>query len=157
MASHRLIQNIGKRYGLFASEAVYDCLNEYYFVEGHSLNDRPRLAGVVAELLSNLLGPEETTPTDNELLEFLNGNEGREEIMKALQALNKLGIHSIPKFIIEGKTIVDGAARPEVFVQVFRDIERKGEIHAGPFFGDILGVPDDIIVRGSHTPESIAV
>lgn len=28
MASHRLIQNLGKRYGLAVSEAVYDCLNE---------------------------------------------------------------------------------------------------------------------------------
>jgi hypothetical protein len=28
MASHRLIQNLGKRYGLAVSEAVYDRLNE---------------------------------------------------------------------------------------------------------------------------------
>ena len=28
MASHRLIQNIGKRFGLHVSEAVYDRLNE---------------------------------------------------------------------------------------------------------------------------------
>lgn len=29
MASHRLIQNLGKRFGLTVSEAVYDRLNEY--------------------------------------------------------------------------------------------------------------------------------
>jgi hypothetical protein len=110
----------------------------------------------VAGLLSNLLEPDTTVPTESELLEFLNGNEGRDEIMKALQALNKLGIHSIPKFIIEGKTMVDGAARSEVFVEAFRQIERKGKIHSGPVFGEILGVPDDIVGRGSHTPETIA-
>ena len=76
--------------------------------------------------------------------------------MQALHALDKLGIHSIPKFIVEGKTIVDGAARPEVFVEVFRQIERKGETHARPIFGEILGVPDDIIARGSHTAETFA-
>jgi hypothetical protein len=29
MASHRLIQHLGRRFGLAVSEAVYDCLNEY--------------------------------------------------------------------------------------------------------------------------------
>lgn len=126
----------------------------YYFVDGHSLNDRPRLASAVSELLSNLL--DEDVPTEAELLEFLNGNEGREEIMRALQALNKLGIHSIPKFIIEGRTVIDGAARSDVFVKVFREIEMKGEIHGGPVFGEILGVPDEVVGRGSHTPKIIA-
>ena len=51
MASHRLIQYLGKTYGLAVSEAVYDELNKYYFVDGHSLNDRPRLARVACELL----------------------------------------------------------------------------------------------------------
>jgi hypothetical protein len=103
-----------------------------------------------------LLGPDAIVSTESELLEFLNGNEGREEIMQALKALNKLGIHSIPKFIIEGKMILDGAARPEVFVKVFREIERKGEIHAGPVFREILGVSDDIVGKGSHTPDTVA-
>lgn len=120
------------------------------------MNDRPRLAGVVTGLLSNLLGPDEIIPTESELLDFLNGDEGREEIMQALKTLNRLGIHSIPKFIIEGKTLVDGAARSEVFVEAFRQIERKGEIHSGPVFGEILGVPEDIVSRGSHTAENIA-
>lgn len=127
----------------------------YYFVEGHSLNDRPLLAAVVAETLSTLLLPN-NAPTEKELLDFLNGNEGRREIMQALAALKQLGIHSIPKFIIEGRTVVDGAARAETFVDVFREIEARGTIHAGPVFGEILGVPEDIVLRGSHTPESIA-
>ena len=33
MASHRLIQYIGKTYGLHVSEAIYDRLNVYYFVD----------------------------------------------------------------------------------------------------------------------------
>lgn len=151
MASHRLIQNIGKTYGLSVSEAVYDCLNEYYFVDGHSLNDRPRLASVVAEKLSTLL-EDGDTPSEEEILEFLNGNEGREEILNALDALNQLGVHGIPKFIIEGTYMVDGAARSDTFVHIFREIEARGEIQRGPVFGEILGVSDEIIGRGSHLP-----
>lgn len=124
-------------------------------MEGHSLNDRPRLAAVVADLLADLL--KEKSPLESELLSFLNGHEGRKEITRSLQTLRQLGIHSIPKFIIEGKTVVDGAAESEVFVDVFRTIERRGSIHGGPVFGDILRLPDDVVARGSHTPESIAM
>jgi len=120
----------------------------YYFVEGHALNDRPRLAKVVAEELEKLL--DETPPLADDLLDFLNGNEGRKEIEQALQGLEQLGIHGIPKFIIEGKTVVDGAARSEVFVEIFREIEQRGEIHSGPVFGEILGISQETVEAGSH-------
>lgn len=152
MASHRLIQNIGKTYGLAVSEAIYDRLNEYYFVEGHSLNDRPLLASIVSEKLSSLL--ENESPSQEEILHFLNGNEGRDEIISALKALDELGVHGIPKFIIEGAYVVDGAARSDVFIDIFRRIEKRGEIEGGPIFGEILGVSDDIIQRASHLPKT---
>eukprot|EP00980_Cylindrotheca_fusiformis_P015468 scaffold4347_cov117-Cylindrotheca_fusiformis.AAC.12 len=150
MASHRLIQHIGKTYGLSTSEAVYDRLNEYYFVEGHSLNDRPRLAAVVSEKLSSLL--DSGSPSPQDLLDFLNGNEGRAEIIQALNGLEQIGVHGIPKFIIEGSIVVDGAARSDVFVDIFREIEARGEIQGGPVFGDILGVTADVIQQASHPP-----
>uniref|UniRef100_A0A6U2HFH7 DSBA-like thioredoxin domain-containing protein n=1 Tax=Pseudictyota dubia TaxID=2749911 RepID=A0A6U2HFH7_9STRA len=172
MASHRLVQHVGKRYGLRVSEGLYDRLNVYYFVEGHSLNDRERLASVAAETIGNLLLPGEgesegassseaeegefagALPLDpmseEEVLAFLNGNEGRAEIETALQALQQLGIHGIPKFIIEGRTVVDGAAQSDVFVEIFRDIERRGEVWGGPVFAEILGINDDVVRRGSH-------
>ena len=150
MASHRLIQWIGKKYGLHVSETIYDTLNEYYFVDGHSLNDRPRLAAVVADRLSTLL-PKEHAPSATKLLDFLNGNEGRAEIKQALHMLDQLGIHGIPKFIIEGSTMVDGAQPTETFVKVFREIERRGRLKtAGPIFAEILGVSPEIIQLGSH-------
>jgi predicted DsbA family dithiol-disulfide isomerase len=152
MASHRLIQSIGKKYGLGISEAVYDLLNEYYFVEGHSLNDRPRLAHCVAKKLKDLLTDSSQMPTEEEILEFLNRDEGRQEIEHALAALKILGIHGIPKFIIEGTTVVDGAAGYETFVSIFRDIERRGSLLSGPIFADILGISSDTLLKGSHHP-----
>lgn len=80
----------------------------------------------------------------------MNGNEGREEIIQALHGLEQIGVHGIPKFIIEGALIVDGAARSDVFVDIFREIEARGEVQGGPVFGDVLGVSEDIVQAGSH-------
>jgi predicted DsbA family dithiol-disulfide isomerase len=148
MASHRLIQHMGKEYGLAVSEAVYDLLNVYYFVEGHSLNDRPRMATTVAEALVPILG--DRAPSARKLLDFLNGSDGRAEIEKAVRALHQLRISGIPKFIIEGTTLIDGAAHADTFVTVFREIEARGYVLSGPVFGEILGVPSDVINQGSH-------
>ena len=157
MASHRLIQHVGKKYGLRVSEGLYDRLNVYYFVEGHALNDRPRLAKVAAEELRKLVPNEEESSimTQDDILHFLNGNEGREEILHALSTLKEIGVHGIPKFIIEGQTIIDGAAKSDIFVQVFREIEQRGETAGTAIFGDILGVSDDTILKGSHTRDNI--
>lgn len=159
MASHRLIQHVGKRYGLNVSEALYDRLNVYYFVEGHALNDRPRLAKVAAETISESLERNstnnESAMSEEEILTFLDGDEGRLAIENALRLLHQLGVHGIPKFIIEGSSIVDGAAGPDTFIDVFRDIERRGKVKGGPIFGDILGVNQDTVNRGSHTRESL--
>jgi len=151
MASHRLIQYLGKRYGLRVSEAVYDRLNVYYFVEGHALNDRPRLANVVAAELEKVLTPDNIILSEEDLLTFLNSTEGTKEINEALDALVSLGVHGIPKFIIEGSTIVDGAADKDVFVRIFREIERKGSVKNAPFFGSILGISKEVLQRPSHT------
>jgi len=153
MASHRLIQHLGKTYGLAASEAIYDLLNIYYFVDGHALNDRPRLAKVVAHELEKLLD-DTIAPSEDDLLKFLNSNHGTKEIKKARQALDEIGVHGIPKFIIEGSIIVDGAAGSNTFVKLFRDIERKGVIKSGPVFADILGISDEIVEQGSHHSSS---
>jgi predicted DsbA family dithiol-disulfide isomerase len=147
MASHRLIQHLGKTYGLDVSEAIYDLLNIYYFVDGHSLNDRPRLAKAIADQLEKML-PQ--PPTEQEVLDFLNSNQGRHEIESTLAALHYLGIHGIPKFVIEGKTVVDGAAQMEEFVEIFRNIERRGHIQSGPIFTVMLGISDTTWMQGSH-------
>lgn len=148
MASHRLIQYLGKSYGLAVSEAVYDALNKYHFVDGHALNDKPRLARVVCELLEDLLPS--SPPSEADILDFLDGDEGREEITNIGHALQQLGISGIPKFIIEGRTMVDGAARSDTFVEIFRDIEKRGSVHSGPIFNDVLGVSDETVQTPSH-------
>lgn len=161
MASHRLIQHVGRTYGLDVSEVLYDELNVYYFVDGHSLNDRPRLAKRAAERIARALDERAeddddnnvkvSPPSETEILDFLNGNEGRTEIDNALRTLSEMGIHSIPQFIIEGTTIVGGAADWRTFVKIFDDIEKRGfvENEGRPLFGDLLGVDEKTLLKGT--------
>lgn len=128
----------------------------YYFVEGHALNDRARLAKVAAETLSEVVVGQPHL-SEEEILSFLNGDKGRLEIENALRALQQLGVHGIPKFIIEGSHVVDGAAGPETFIRIFREIEKRGKVARGPVFGDILGVSQEVLMNGSHTRESMLV
>ena len=97
----------------------------------------------------------QTPMSEEEIFAFLNSNEGRREIENALHQLQKVGVHGIPKFIIEGSRVVDGAASSDVFIKIFRDIISRGEIARGPVFGDILGVSEDIIKNGSYTRETL--
>ena len=153
MASHRLIQHVGKLYGLRVSEGLYDALNIYYFVDGHALNDRPRLAKVTHDCISKLVLEDDTNTevmSEQEILDFLNSDQGRREIEEALNALEYMGVHGIPKFIIEGRRMVDGAARSDVFVDIFREIEESGEVYGGPIFAEILGVSEELVQKGSH-------
>lgn len=157
MASHRLIQMLGKLYGLRVSEAVYDALNVYYFVDGHSLNDKPRLAKTVAKLLEELVDDAVSQPmNEDQLLRFLQGDEGRAEIETARALLDQMGVHGIPKFIIGGFAIVDGAARWSEFVDCFRSIESNPNRLRPTVFGSVLGVSAELVERGSHTKESFA-
>ena len=117
------------------------------------------MAKVAAESLVEALAKAENTGippmTEGEVLNFLNSNEGRLEIENALRALTELGVHGIPKFIIEGARVVDGAAMPDVFIKIFREIEKRGKVAGGPVFGDILGVDDSIVMRASHTKDTM--
>jgi len=135
-----------KKYGLSVSEALYDRMNIYYFVDGNSLNDRPLLAKVTSEELAKF--DYEVSP--DEVLAFLNSNDGRQEIENALRTLIDVGVHGIPTFIIEGQTVLNGAAHWKHHLKLFRDIEERGYAQRGPVFGKILGVSDDIIEKGSH-------
>lgn len=151
MASHRLIQHVTKLYGWHVSEALYDRLNVYYFVDGHSLNDKARLAKVAAQVLEENAQSSSSPPlSEQDLLTFLHSNQGRREIEQALQMLQELDIHSIPQFIIEGSTVVGGAADWKTFVNIFEQIIRNQQPRDGtttttppigrPLFAKVLGL-----------------
>ena len=76
---------------------------------------------------------------------FLKTDEGEREIALAKQALERLGIHSIPNFVIGGKETLQGAVPSNDLIKVFRRIEEGGVGAPHTAFSSILGIPEDII------------
>eukprot|EP00518_Triparma_eleuthera_P011451 CAMPEP_0182473708 /NCGR_PEP_ID=MMETSP1319-20130603/24423_1 /TAXON_ID=172717 /ORGANISM="Bolidomonas pacifica, Strain RCC208" /LENGTH=134 /DNA_ID=CAMNT_0024674537 /DNA_START=79 /DNA_END=483 /DNA_ORIENTATION=- len=131
MKSHRLVQYVGKVYGLDLSEQLYDKLNVYHFVEGHALNDVDGLVRCAEEI-----GLDE-----KEIRGFIEdpAEPGRAEIERAVKLCRELGIHSIPNFVVGGEFVVSGASGPEDFLRVFKEVEERGEV-GKPIFAGVLGV-----------------
>ena len=134
MKSHRLVQYVGKVYGLDVSESLYDKLNTYHFVKGHALNDVEGLVKCA----------EEVGLDGDEVRDFLldPAQPGRKEIEKAVALCRQLGIHSIPNFVVGGQYVVSGASGPEEFLEIFSEMERTGEV-GKPVFAGVLGVHED--------------
>lgn len=136
MASHRLVQWVSRTKGLDASERLYDALNELHFLEGRKLNDAAMLAAAAAE---------HAGVDAAEARRFLASNEGREQISRSLAVAARFGIHSIPKFIVDGELLLDGAAHAEEHVRVFREIERRGTTSGRALFAEALGISPEIL------------
>lgn len=62
--------------------------------------------------------------------------------------LRKMGVNSIPTFIVDGRTIVSGAAREDEFVSLFRKLEASGDVRGTTVFCQALGVPDEVVDQG---------
>lgn len=140
LASHRLVQWVTKNYGCAVSEALYNNLNHRHFVEGQRLNDRQMLCEAAA-----------AAGVDRErCAEFLTSEEGYAEIEDTQEMLSRLGIHSIPNFVIGGKYVVSGAVHAAELVEIFRGIEKKGEGAPGSAFAETLRIPEDM--RSVHLP-----
>jgi len=135
LASHRLVQWITKTHGQPAAEKVYHRLNHSHFELGRKLNDNKLLVEAAME----------AGVAEEAAQAFLASSEGLKEIQAAQKALRKLGINSIPTFIIGGEFAVSGAADKALLVQHFRDIERTGKGLPGTLFTSVLGIPQAVV------------
>ena len=82
--------------------------------------------------------------------EFLASDEGCAEIDAAQEMLNRMGIHSIPNFVIGGKYIASGAVHSSELVEIFRTIEATGEGAPASSFAEVLQIPMEM--RGVTLP-----
>ena len=145
--SHRLVQYVTHQYGVTASELLYRELNERHFIEGKKLND----LNMLLDAATKSVGNEFDFKAARTYLQ--DKNAGLKELNNVQKLLNKLGIHSIPAFVIGGDCnfIVDGAATSSTFVNIFRGIEESSPSGAPKsFFGETLGfsrrVLEDVVV-----------
>ena len=137
MQSHRLVQWVTKNYGCTASETLYNDLNKRHFEDGQKLNDRKMLIEAASK-----------AGVDPSVAEaFLASGEGENEIEGALHILRRMGINSIPNFIIGARHVLSGAVHSTELIKLFREIERTGEGAPESAFAAVLGIPDEVIER----------
>lgn len=134
-ASHRLVQWTSKTYGISTAERLYDRLNYRHFELGHKLNDQQMLmeactqVGVDAQAAAS----------------FLESDEGDSEINAALDMLARLGVHSIPTFVLGASRVVGGAMHAEELVSHLRELEAQPDGAPDTVFGAALGIPPSVL------------
>lgn len=134
LASHRLVQWMTKLYGCVASEAVYNELNHKHFVEGMKLNNPSLLCKAAATAGADPVACDA----------FLASDGGSSEIEETQFILERLGIHSIPTYLIGGKIILSGAVHSHELIRVFREIEKAGNGAPDSAFADVLNIPNHV-------------
>lgn len=108
-----------------------------HFEEGQKLNDAAMLAEAAAEV-----GVDAETAAA-----FLASDEGEAEINAAQALLARLGVHSIPTFVVQGRYTMSGAVHSDELEALFRDIEERGET-GEPVFTSALGIPRQRVEEG---------
>jgi predicted DsbA family dithiol-disulfide isomerase len=135
MQSHRLVQWVTKNYGCTVSEILYNDLNKRHFELGQKLNDQKMLVEAAS-----------AAGVDAQKAEaFLASGEGEMEIEGALHILRRMGIHSIPNFIVGAQHVLSGAVHSSELVKLFREIEKTGKGAPESAFADVLGIPDTVV------------
>jgi predicted DsbA family dithiol-disulfide isomerase len=111
--SHRLVQHAARAYSFQHSEKLYDVLNRKHFIEGGVLNDDKLLLDSCAEAGMNR----------DDCATYLSSDAGTSSILEAYDAVQGLGIHSIPTLVVDGRFLVDGTASgAEELVEVLRSL-----------------------------------
>ena len=107
--AHRLIHwaGIEQRQSL-----VVDLLFKAYFVDGRDISDHEVLADIA-----------DTAEMDAAMVTRLLGSESDREDIRARDAHSrKMGVNSVPTFIVAHKHALPGAQPPEMWVNVIKDI-----------------------------------
>jgi predicted DsbA family dithiol-disulfide isomerase len=105
--AHRLIWLAGQE---GCQNAMVDSLFQGYFEEGVDIGSLSVLAQLAerAELKAE---------------QFLRGYEGTAEVKAEESAGHRLGIRSVPYFLLNGTYVLSGAQPPERFVAAFKQVE----------------------------------
>lgn len=136
MKSHRLVQWATKTHGINISEALYDELNFRHFQGGQKLNSPAMLCDAAA-----------TVGIDRHSVEsFLCSSEGLSEIRAAQSMLRRIGVSSIPTFVLGGEQLISGALPQSELVRHLRAAERGGG-GPGALFAGALGIPPAVMAQ----------
>ncbi len=107
--AHRLIA-FAARAGRI--DSVVEALFAAFFFEGKDIGDSETLVGVA-----------ESAGLDADTVRaYLQGDEDREDVLRADAEARHLGIEGVPFYVIDNKYGISGAQAPETFVQAFEQV-----------------------------------
>ncbi|MDE4131746.1 DsbA family oxidoreductase [Phaeobacter sp. QD34_3] len=115
--AHRLIHWAGIE---GKQTAAVDALFEAYFTKGQDIGDHGTLADIAAEI-----GMDRDV-----VLKLLEGDSDRDAIQSRDAHSRKMGVNSVPTFVVANQHAVPGAQPPELWKQVIADIMEQ--IKAAP-------------------------
>ena len=110
--AHRLIHWAGIEK---LQNAAVDALFKAYFVEARDIGDHEVLADVADSVGMDAAVVQKLLATDND----------REDIARRDTEARKMGVSSVPTFIVAGKHAVPGAQQPELWRKVIADIRSQ--------------------------------
>lgn len=68
--------------------------------------------------------------------EFLATDAGRDEVLSAIEAAQRMGIRAVPTFVFGGRYAVQGAQPPDSFVRAMERVEC--ELETAPSAGSLV-------------------
>jgi len=106
LRAHRLIR-LGARYG--RGECLVEALFRAYFLEGRDIGQ--------IETLANIAGRAGLDQAKTR--HYLAGDAGITEARAEQRRARRLGVHTVPYFVIERGYAISGAQEPEMFLPMF--------------------------------------
>lgn len=113
--AHRLIRLAEREYGLIVQRALVDSLFDAHFSKGGNVGDHEALADLaVAAGMKR-----------ERVLSYLASEEGREEVISAIDDARADGINAVPTFVFDGRYIIEGGQPASTFLQVLEEVQRR--------------------------------
>jgi predicted DsbA family dithiol-disulfide isomerase len=113
--AHRLIRYAEQRGR--ATEAV-EALYRAHFTDGVNVGSRAELARIAASV-----GLDET-----DARAYLDSDQGAAEVAAEVAVARKLGVTSVPTFVLAGRYAITGAQDPETLLAAVAEVERRESI-----------------------------
>lgn len=115
--AHRLLHWAAKECGLTQQAALKKELLNTYFCLAVSLDDEHNLLDAVGRAGLDTARAQE----------ILASTEFTQEVREEEAAYTQAGIHSVPAIILNDQYLLEGAQPPEVFINAFEQLTRKGD------------------------------
>ncbi|RZU50988.1 putative DsbA family dithiol-disulfide isomerase [Krasilnikovia cinnamomea] len=110
--AHRLVAWAGHQ---GRQAAMLDAVQRAHFADGIDIGSHPALAGLAASI--GLDGAE--------ALAYLGSGAGAEQVQADQLAADRLGITSVPTFVVDGRYALQGAQEPAVLRTAFEEVLRR--------------------------------